>query len=370
MRVAIDATPLTLGHAFRGIGYHTKKLIDSLKELQTERLRIDPVDFSKTDLSRYDVAHYTSFHPFFFSIPLRKQARKTILTIHDLIPLLYPNHYPPGAKGRIRFLLQKLLIKNIDAIITISETSKKDICRFLDVSPKKVFVVYLASGGKFGILDQGRRIFVKKKYNLPDKFVFYLGDVNYNKNIPNLITACEIARVPLVVCGKQAVEIDSLVNTPILLGPMDWIRYLLGRSHPEIEHLKQLSRKFYDSKDIFKTGFVSEEDLVAIFNLASVYVQPSFYEGFGFPVIHAMTSGCPVVASKTQALVEIGQDATLFADPNDPRDFAKKILQVCNNRKLKDELIKRGFARAKEFSWERTAGETLAVYQTVYEGTI
>jgi len=141
LKVAIDSSPLTSGHSVRGIGFHTKLLIDHLKNQQN--LSLDVIDFKKNKKllrkEKFDVLHYPSFHPYFFSIPFKKYA-KTIVTIHDLIPLIYPKNYPGGIKGKFKYFIQKQLIKKVDAIITISETSKKDICRFLGVNPKKVYV--------------------------------------------------------------------------------------------------------------------------------------------------------------------------------------------------------------------------------------
>ena len=122
MKVAIDSGPLTSGHKVRGIGFHTKELIEALKRVKDGDIKIDAVDFSKADLSKYDIAHYQNFNPFFFSIPLSKPAKKAILTIHDLIALIYPKHYPGGLKGMSRFWMQKFLLRNIDAIITIIPT--------------------------------------------------------------------------------------------------------------------------------------------------------------------------------------------------------------------------------------------------------
>lgn len=346
MKIAIDSGPTASGHKVRGIGVHTKELIQAFKKAKDGNVKIEAVDFSKADLSKYDIVHYQNFNPFFFSVPFQKPAKKLILTIHDLIPLIYPKHYPGGLKGTLRFWIQKFLLKNIDAIITISETSKKDICRFLGVHPGRVSVVYLAPRKIFRhIADNNLLSSVKKKYNLPDKFVLYVGDVNYNKNIPVLIKACKIAKIPLVICGKQAVDIETQ-----------------GLNHPELVHLKNL-----DFDGVLRLGFVPDEDLAAIYNLASVYVQPSLYEGFGLPVLEAFACKTPVVASKTQALVEIGEVGALFADLKNPKDFAKKIEELVTNNKLRDQLINTASVIVKNFSWEKTANETLNVYKKVYK---
>lgn len=348
IKVAIDSGPLKSGHSVRGIGTHTSELLQALK--------LQGVDFGKEDLSKFDIVHYSWFHPFFVSLPWKKPRNvKIVLTIHDLIPLIYPKHYPGGIKGGIRLAINKFLIrKNVDAIITISETSKKDICRFLGVSPDKVHVIYLAPRKIFKKPEVGELTKVKEKYQLPEKFALYVGDVNYNKNIPNLIKACKIAKIPLVICGKQAFEVEGLgkEDLSMLQGPKDWIRYLFGKPHPELAHFKELLKEFKGNRKIIRLGFVPDFDLAAIYNLASFYVQPSFYEGFSLPILEALACGIPVVASRIQVHVEIAQGAAVFVNPKEPKDFVKGFNRLKKNPKL-----------PRKYSWEITAGQTLDVYK-------
>lgn len=376
MKVAIDSGPLKSGHTVRGIGAHTRELITALKLITKNEkpIKLDVFDFSANSQqlagNSYDILHYTSFHPFFVSLPWRKPKKtKIILTIHDLIPLIYPQHYPAGIKGKIRLVINKFLIqKNVDVIITISETSKKDICRFLGVHPDKVFVVYLAPRKIFRpITDHRSLITVQRKYRLPDSFALYVGDVNYNKNILTLLKACRLAKIPLVICGKQALEIETLgrEDLTMLKGPKDWIRYLFGKPHPELAHFKELIKEFENNKKVIRLGFVPESDLAAIYNLAAVYVQPSFYEGFGLPVLEALASGCPVVSTKIQSLVEIGEAACLFVDPKDPKDMAAKISSVLEDDELRKQLVETGKVLVKNYSWDKTASETAKVYRVV-----
>lgn len=373
MKIAIDSGPVAGGHSWRGIGVNTRELISGLLEAKDKTWTIDSFDFAgehESGFAKYDIVHLTSFNPYFVSIPFNKSGYKLVLTIHDLIPLIYPANYAAGLKGKIRFLINKFLVRqNVDAIITISETSKKDIVRFLGVRPEMVHVVYLAPKSVFRKIENGlhpagrkRKMEIKKRYDLPDRFVLYVGDVNYNKNVLKLIKACKILKVPLVICGKQAAEIESRININELNGPMDYFRYLFGMLHPEISHYKELVRA---TSGVIRLGFVPDSDLVGIYNLASVYVQPSLYEGFGIPVLEAMASGVPVVASKTQALVEIAGDASLYADPKSMDDIAQKISMVIKDRALRERLVKKGLETAREYSWAKSAKGVLGVYQEV-----
>ena len=367
MKIAIDSGPLTSGHAVRGIGAHTKELITSLKLVAKDSdIEIDAFDFQKDkeklQKENFDVIHFTAFNPFFISIPFSKPANtKFVLTVHDLIPLIYPEHYKAGIRGALRFMINKFLIrKNVDAIVTISETSKKDICRFLKINPKKVYVAYLAPRIVFG----KRQSISNKNYKLPEKFALYVGDVNFNKNIPVLIKACKIANIPLVIVGKQALDIeDRGIDLRTLNGPMDFVRYLFGRPHPELAHYDDLLTAFKNNKKIIRLGFATDGDLAGIYKKASIYCQPSLYEGFGLPVLEAMLAGTPVVASKIQSLVEIAEGGAVFVDPNDSEAMARGIKKLIENKTLRASLIESGFNIVKNFSWEETARQTLAAYK-------
>jgi glycosyltransferase involved in cell wall biosynthesis len=344
VKIAIDSGPLNSGHSIRGVGAYTRELINALKG------KVEAVDFRSADLSKYDLIHYPYFSSFQRTLPLNKST-KTVVTIHDLIPLIYPKHYPPGIKGNINLFFQKLALRNVDAIVTDTETSKKDIVRFLDIPPQKIHVVYLAPREIFKKVSDLKKLEnIRKKYNLPKKFVLYVGDINYNKNIPNLIKACKIANLPLVICGKQAMEIDGMINDmKSIKGPRDFLRFLTGKPHPELSHYNQILKNL--DFNVHRLGYVSDEDLVCIYNLATLYCQPSLYEGFGLPVLESLACGTPVFASKTQALVEIAERAVNFFDPHDTKDIAKSFDVKIKNPKL-----------PREYSWGKTAKETMDVY--------
>lgn len=342
--IAINIGSQAVGHRVRGIGFHTQKLVEYLKK--SKDLSVSEIDLSKST-NKYDLYCYPSFNPYFLSLPLRKKG-KTVLTIHDLIYLIYPDKYPSGIKGKLIFEIQKILVKRVDAIITISETSKKDICRFLKINPNKVHVVYPAAGENFKKIEDKEKLQeVKNKYRLPDKYVLYLGDVNYNKNLITLADACKLANLPLVIVGKQAADENIDIN------------------HPENIPFEKFLEKYEKDKDILRIGYVSDGELPCLFSLASVYCQPSFYEGFGLPVVQAFSCGLPVVISKTQALVEVAEDAALIADPKEAKDVADKITKVLEDSILRESLIQKGFKRAKNFSWEKCARETIDVYKKV-----
>src|SRR3990167_3913791 len=118
MKVAIDSSPLTSGHKVRGVGFYTRNLIEALGS------KVEAVDFSKTNLNKYDVIHLPYFNPFFIDMPL-VMGPKIVVTIHDVMPLIYPEIYQPGIRGKIKFFINKLILKKVSAVITLTETSKK-----------------------------------------------------------------------------------------------------------------------------------------------------------------------------------------------------------------------------------------------------
>lgn len=374
MKVAIDTGPLTSGHRVRGIGVHTTELIKELELLAKKKKGFDLISFDFSDKNRFvkekfDIVHYPYFNPFFVTLPFKSKERM-VVTIHDLIPLIYPKAYPPGIKGNIKLLLHKSLVKRTDRVITISETSKKDIIRFLKIPAEMIDVIHLAPKriyrqAKPSENDLAR---IQKKYKLPPKFILYLGDVNYNKNVISLIKACKLIDTHLVLVGKQAADLSSDgIQVQNNQGPRDMLRSALNVSHPELAHYRELMEEFNSNKKIIRPGFIPDEEMVGVFKLAAVYCQPSYYEGFGIPVLEAMAAGTPVVASKIQALVEIAENAALFADPNEPKDIAEKVGKILKSGRVRKQLREKGFKNLKRFSWEKTAELTLQVYERAHK---
>lgn len=347
MKVVIDVSPLKSGHQFRGIGTYTRNLIAALKKIDKKN-EYELVD-SPQKAKAADIVHYPFFDLFFLTLPLVKR-KKTVVTIHDLTPLVFPRHYPPGIKGNVRFFVQKISLRGAKAIITDSQNSKKDIVRFLKIPEKKVNVAYLAASPAFRQINlsasQSKKL--KTKYKLPSKFVLYVGDVNYNKNVLALVGACKKIKIPVVIVGKQATQID------------------FDRTHPENQPLVQLIKQYGNDPQVIRTGFIPEEDLIGLYNLADVYCQPSLYEGFGLSILEAMACGCPVVASKISSLPEICGQAAIFVTPADRVNISRGISQVLENRNLRLELVQKGFQQAKKFSWQKTSLATIKIYEKVF----
>ncbi len=348
MRIGIDQTPLLSAQKIQGTGFYTKNLINSLKKYHPEN---EYVLFEGENIpSHVDLVHFPYFEPFFISLPFRKKI-KTILTIHDLIPLVFPKLFPAGIKGNIKFIIQKVLAQGVDAIITDSESSKKDIVKFLKINPDKIFPILLDVSEVFKKLNLSIKEKEKlvEKYSLPDNFVLYVGDATPNKNLRRLVEACELLSLPLVIVGK------SLAREVV--------------DHPWNKDVMFVQEKAKKNNKIHLLGFVPEEDLVKLYNIATVFAFPSLYEGFGLPVLEAARSGCPVVTSKGGSLPEVMNDAALYVDPISVNSIAEGINKVFKNKKLQLSLSKKGLIQSKKFSWEKTSNLTVKVYEKVFKET-
>lgn len=348
LKIGIDTTSLRTGHASRGIGKYTSGLVKALNALKLDDMEIIPCENGFTSSSvNLDLYHYPYFDLFFPTLPLIKK-KPTLVTIHDVIPLLFPDAYPSGIKGKLNHIFQKVSLKTVKGVIADSNCSRDDIVKYLKYPENKITTVYLAPSDIFRKLDGWEwKKEIINKYSLPDKFVLYVGDVNWNKNLLTLARACKDIGTILVIIGKQAAN-DNIDKT-----------------HIENKPFAVFLDEFGLDPQIRRLGYVSDEDLVKIYNLASVYCLPSFYEGFGLSVLEAMSCGTPVVCSKTASLPEICGDAAIFFDPDNRKDLAKSLERLASEKKLRALMINKGFHQAGKFSWEKTASATAEVYRQV-----
>lgn len=353
MKIAVDVSPLTddsaISHRVRGIGSYIENLKKSLVQFFPNDQYIF---FSRgQSLKNIDIIHYPYFEPFFLTLPLRKRY-KTVVTVHDLTPFVFPKEFPYGYRGFLKWLVQKFSLKKADAVITDSECSRQDVIRIAKIPKEKVFTVYLAAEKEFKVIkDNAKFLQIKKKYNLPEKFALYVGDVTWNKNLPCLIKAIKKTNVPLVMVGKALLQKefdkDNLWNKDLIT----------------VQNLIK------NDKQITCLGFISTENLVLLYNMATAFVMPSLYEGFGLPILEAMQCGCPVIATKEGSLKEIAGDAAFFVDAYNIESIASGIEQVIKDKGLQRELSEKGLIQAKKFSWEETARKTMQVYKKIYEKT-
>ncbi len=352
MKIAFNVSPLNNVNSTRGTGSYTNSFLLALKKLTERNYQI--IEFVKKVPKNANIVHYPFFDPFFLTLPLLKN-KPTVVTVHDLIPLKFPDKFPRGVKGEIKWRIQKISLKNCQAIITDSQNSKKDVNEIIGISIDKILVIPLAAAEVFKpITDQLKLNKIKSQFRLPEKYLLYVGDVNWNKNIEGLLTA--FARVK----NQGNKESRNQGIKLVLVG-----KAFLDISLAEVQKINNLADNLKITQQIVKLGYVSNFDLAAIYNLASVYIQPSFYEGFGLPLLEAMACGCPVLCSNKSSLPEVGGDAVLYFNPENIKEMVGTLKSILDEPGLRINLSEEGLRQASKFSWKKTAVETLKIYDKV-----
>jgi glycosyltransferase involved in cell wall biosynthesis len=335
--------PLNSGHAGRGIGAYTRELLKQLQSSSELKL-IQPQQQELLD--EVDIIHYPYFDLFSNSLPIIKNKPR-VVTVHDVIPLIFAKHYPVGLKGKINFYKQKLALKNCEAIITDSIASKRDIVNFLGISDQKIHVVQLAAGKAFQKPSPEILNKTIKKYSLPNQYLLYVGDINYNKNIPALINSLQYISddTKLVLVGKN----------------------FRAQAIPEWQAIAtELNKQNFSSRVQILSEVDEVSELAAIYHHAVCYVQPSLYEGFGLPVLEALACETLVVTTQNSSLIEVGGSVVEFADQANAKNLAtaiNKVLSLSSVERKKRILAGRDWAQ--RFSWKKTATKTIKVYKSV-----
>jgi len=288
------------------------------------------------------------FMPHLNFIGLSKGA-KSLITVHDLSFLRYPEFFSWRKNFWHRMINVKKLVKRFSTIVAVSENTKRDIVELCGIDENKVKVIYAGVGEEYRRMadDQSLKMAkVREKYKLPDKFILYLGTVEPRKNVEGIIRAYNEVR-------SKKLELRNI--NLVIAGGKGWKSKKIYREREE--------SKFKD--DIKFLGYIDPEDKVYLYNLASVFVYPSFYEGFGFPPLEAMACGLPVVASFASSLPEVVGDAALMVDPYNINDISRALKEILTNENLRNQLIARGLKRAGEFSWRKTADEYLKILRNL-----
>jgi glycosyltransferase involved in cell wall biosynthesis len=358
-KIGIDAR--FYGPKSTGVGIHVEELIKNLAKLDQvnqyyiflklenfKNIKLPGKNFIKV-LSPFN--HYSWQEQWSFFWQLKRfnldlmifpqfnapflYRRPYLVTIHDLTL-----HFFPGKKKKSIFsrLAYKFLIKNVAKnakhCFAVSENTKKDMIKILKVSPKKITVTYNGVKDIFKpIKNKDLLIKFKKEYNLPERYLLYTGVRRSHKNIVGLIKAFSLFK------KEKPQEKISLV----LAGPQDSV-YSEIQATVKAENLE---------KEIIFLGIMSNEDLLKLINSSFAYIFPSFYEGFGIPVLEAMSCGVPVLSSNTSSLKEAGGNAACYFDPYNLKDISVSIKKICEDKKLRNSLKEKGLKHAKKFTWEK-----------------
>jgi len=286
----------------------------------------------------------TLFHAPHYVLPPLVRCR-SVVTIHDCIHLMFPQYLPSRFALAYARTSITLAARRATRILTVSESSKRDILRFVDVPPSKIDVIYNSYDERFGVEPREEEVVrVRERYQLHDPFVLYAGNVKPHKNLERLIEAFHLVR-------DRGLDRLKLV----LIGD-DISRYTALRRAVHRHQLHQYVRFL---------GYLPGETLAVLYRLAGVFVFPSLYEGFGLPPLEAMASGTPVVTSNVSSLPEVAGDAAVLVDPYDSRAIADGIYRVLTDQRLRADLKRLGIARASQFSWESSVRRVREIYGEV-----
>jgi len=288
---------------------------------------------------------YYSTH-FFLPRHLEKTIKK-IVTIHDLAFLEFPHFYKKSAYLMWKKMTQES-VQTSDRIVAVSEFTKNALMRFFNTPEEKISVVYEGVSEPFRRLEERERelLFeeVRKRYDLPDEFILYVGDLGERKNVPNLI-------------DSYANIIEKNSGLPPLV--------LVGRRIKGFEKVFERIRSRNVSKKVIHLENLPDRDLLALYNKAILFVYPSLYEGFGLRVLEAMACGAPVIASRESSIPEVVGEAGILFNPRDGEEMAFAIETVLKNEELRREMSRRGIKRAEKFSWKESSRKLINLFKKV-----
>ncbi|MCC5646823.1 glycosyltransferase family 4 protein [Nostoc sp. CHAB 5824] len=391
LKVVIDATPVFPKPT--GVGFYVANLISSLNALQSQEefqlgiayqpglknwllgkqavpdclnhyshvhilpipARVLNILLTSTQVSNFFLCYFQNYFEQCFNYPTILHGTNysvypcnnshKVMNIYDLTFIKYPNYIDSAVKTYIQRV--KRCLQWTDLVLTISESSKKDIIDYLEVDPERVYVTPLASRYYPNYLYDKKNIQVLEKqvtYDFFKPYLLFVSTIEPRKNINTIISAFNLLK------KKHKIE-----HQLILIGKKGW----------NYEPIFAAIENSCWSNQIHHLDYLSDELVALFYSKADVFVYPSHYEGFGLPVLEAMTLGAPVVSANTSSIPEVTGDAAILVDPNNPVQLAEAILKVISDSQVREELISKGRERAKLFSWERTAKETLKAYRSI-----
>ncbi len=338
-----------------GIGVYTHNLVRGLRSVDTANEYILYGDSRPRNLKTLErIARENTYIParsFWdrldllhipgYSVPLFSKGT-LVVTVHDLIGMIYPENLALMSRFYWGTWLP-MVVGRADKIIADSYNTKRDIIKLLGIPEAKIRVIHLAADPKFRpVRDPLALHQVKRRFNLAKPFVLYVGTIEPRKNLIRVMEAWSQVRrrtkIPyqLVITGFQA-----------------WAYH----------EVSDLARRLEIKRDVVFTGYVRDEELPLLYNACDLFIFPSLYEGFGMPVLEAMACGVPVLTSNTSSIPEVAGEDAVSVDPTDVDKMALAIQQILEDAALRERLRQAGPKRAAQFSWEKTARQTLEIYE-------
>jgi len=280
-------------------------------------------------------------------VPLLFKKGKCVVTLHDVIALALPWAFPLRRRLVLRVALSRIR-RQADIVIAPSAAVREDVVRHLKLDGEKITIIPYGCEERFRPANDPVRLArTRTRYHLPDRYVLFVGALEPRKNVTALVKAFSLLRaeqvgdLKLVIAGGRGWGYEGLFKTIEALGLGDHVSFL---------------------------GFVEEEDLPDLYRGALLFVYPSLCEGFGLPILEAMGCGTPVVTSNTSSMPEVAGDAAILVEPTKPKVLASAMARVLGDDELREELRRKGIARARGFSWDAAARKTLEVYRGLAGG--
>lgn len=370
MRIAIDARGINW-YSGTGIGTYTENVLKNLLNIDKENFyqlywsgdKYEDYEKPNSNIVMCSKKHQRFFQEHFFPVSLENEkidlyhipqngigvtpniGCKKMCTIHDLIPYIMPETV--GRGYLLKFLKEMpIIIEESTGILTVSEYSKRDILKFFPIDESKIYVTPLAADSKYTPLDKEKcKEIIKEKYGIDKPFLLYIGGFSERKNVRSLIIS--FAKVMkhsnkeynLVIVGSYRDSSQELVKLKDSLNMQDYIKF---------------------------TGFAPDEDLPIYYNACEAFVYPSFYEGFGLPPLEAMNCGTPVITTNVTSIPEVVGDGGILINPYNDKELQSAMELILGSDTLRREYSRLGLQRAKLFSWEITARNTLKAYEDVH----
>jgi glycosyltransferase involved in cell wall biosynthesis len=295
--------------------------------------------FIKNDIQK---AGIQLFHGLSHELPLSMpRGVKSIVTMHDLIHERYPEFYP-YLDRKIYTLKFKQAARDADIVVAISEQTQCDLIDFYNIDKNKIKVIYQNCDPQFSpqlIYSQAEKNNIKNTYKLPEKYLLYVGTINERKNLLTLIKALQLIDnqdIKLVVIGTGSAYFQKVKD------------YILKNK--------------IDKRIVFLTK-IDFADLPFVYQMAQVFILPSFFEGFGIPIIEALNMGCPIITTEGGAFKETAGDAALYINPKDENDIAQAVLKIINDESLKKDLQLRGYEHVKKFNAQHIGRQWISLYE-------
>ncbi|MCX5814648.1 MAG: glycosyltransferase family 1 protein [Proteobacteria bacterium] len=280
-----------------------------------------------------DILHVNYVGPFVSRVPF-------VTTLHDVSYKRFPHFFSP--RDRLLFAtLFPLSLQSAKAIITVSHHAEQEIAHFYPSLKSKTFVTHEAANPIFRKINKKEENPILNKFTIPDRYILVVGNLQPRKNVLRIIRAF------------AAIQNQIMETKLVIVGQAKW---------QSSEIMEEVKRQRIENRVIF-AGYATEEELVWLYNDATVFVYPSLYEGFGLPILEAMACGTPVITSNITSMPEVAGDAALLVNPYDEKEIADAIIRIVKNKDFAKLISEKGLQRSGMFSWAKTAEDTLKVYE-------